>query len=137
MSHPRQSLRILYLNANGISNKIHEIYSFLLRKQVDVACICETFLKPHLTLHAHPEFKIYRLDRVETSKGGLAIIIRRSIQHSILPTTPCKTIENLIIEVSADREKIRFLSCYVPGKSRDPLLQQYYKNDLRHCQTTV
>lgn len=86
MNHPRQFVRVL-----------------LLHKQIDIACICETFLKIHLTLYSHPSFRTYRLDRDETNKGGLAILIRNNISHTLTPIIPCKTIENLAVEVSTGR----------------------------------
>lgn len=54
VKHKRE-LRILYLNAHDINDKIHEIYDFLIVNDVDIACICQMFLKPHVNLPGHPD----------------------------------------------------------------------------------
>ncbi len=68
-------LKVVYWNACGIQHKIIELYNYLLSEHIDVACICETFLKPHIKTKSHPDFLIHRLDREDRPKGGVMIIV--------------------------------------------------------------
>lgn len=127
----KQTLKMLYLNANDIQNKIHVIYAFMLEKNIDIACICETFLKSNIHLHSHPDFITYRFDREERRKGGVMIIIRRNIPHQILPLMQCDLIENLRIEISSGNHKIEISSCYVPGGAAPSDIVTHFRNDIR------
>lgn len=40
-------------------------------------------------------FKCYRLDRDERSGGGVAVFIKRSIQHKVIPVICTKLIETI------------------------------------------
>lgn len=124
-------LNIFYFNANGINNKIHEIYAFMNHNAIDIACISETFLKSSMKLNRHPNFLIYRHDRDdEQLKGGVLIIVNRNIPHQQLPRMPCDLIENICVEVSTIRSKLIFSSCYLPGGTRTPQINHHLKNDI-------
>ena len=128
----KDELSIVYWNANGIESKIHELYDFLLKNFIDIACINETFLKSHSTLNSHPEFKIYRHDRDDSRrKGGVLIIVRKSIPHHLLPSSNCEIIENIGIEVNTVNRKIHFVSCYLPGGSSTTSIRTHLKHDIR------
>ena len=51
--------------------------------KLDIALIVETFLKPDLSLYIE-NYTIHRLDRpAETRGGGVAIAVRKLIQHRL------------------------------------------------------
>lgn len=54
-----------------------------------------------------------------------------SIHLSRLLHVNCKLIENITIEIKTSRNKIQFLSCYLPGGTQYPAIQQHYRNDIR------
>jgi hypothetical protein len=56
-----QNLKICHWNANSISGKVIEFYEYLIEEKIDIACLNETCLKPHMNLRKHPEFEIVRL----------------------------------------------------------------------------
>lgn len=131
MNPHKSNIRLLYLNANGILNKIHEIYTFMSQNSVDIACVCETFLKPSINLNQHPNFIIHRHDRDDGhKKGGVLIIVNRSIPHQLLPRLQCNLIENINIEVSTSRSKIIFSSCYLPGGCNTQQINGHFKSDV-------
>jgi exonuclease III len=66
-------INIAHWNANSISNKIIELYQFILEQHIDIICIAETHLKEHNILHTNPDYHIHRLDRTDGNKGGVAI----------------------------------------------------------------
>lgn len=131
MDPHRRFVRFLYLNANGIQNRIHVVYAFMLQEFVDVACICETFLKSHIQLHSHPEFAIYRHDRDDRPKGGVMIIVRRNIRHQLKSFINCKLVENINIELYAGNRKFQVSSCYLPGGASTTQVRGDFPSDIR------
>lgn len=43
-------LRILFWNARGITNKLTEFKKYIYVNDIDVACVCESFLKSERTV---------------------------------------------------------------------------------------
>lgn len=121
---------ILIWNARSISNKLIELYSYLEDNFIDICCISETHLKPNIRLHSHPDYLIHRFDRIETTMGGVLIIIRRELKHELLPIVPTNLIENISIEVALNQRKIIFYYCYLPGGLRSDVINQHYADDL-------
>ena len=126
----KTTLKVLYWNADGVVNKIHQLYDFMIENFIDVACIQETFLKPNVILHAHPDFRCYRNDRLDRSKGGVMIIIRKLIKHHQLPHLHTNLIENLPLEIICNNRKIQLICLYVPGGATRTDIQQHLSNDV-------
>ena len=138
MDSHKHSLNVIYWNSNGLKHKIHQLYAFMLQHHIGIACICETFLQSNIVLHSHPDFASYRKDRDNNrSKGGVMIIIRRNISHKLLPIVTCNLIENIRIEVTINNNtKIQFISCYLPGGTRNQPIREHYKRDI-HSITSI
>lgn len=124
--------KILFWNANSIHDKLDELYHLMTIKHIHIACISETFLKPHHKLTSHDNFVIHRNDRIEGRGGGVAIIIKKEISHKILPHTKTSLIENISVEISDDKNKSFIVSSiYLPGGTSHNLIKQHYARDLR------
>jgi exonuclease III len=131
MNAPKHQLKILHWNANSIRNKITELFEFLNENGTDVVCLNETFLKPEIKLKSNPKFTIYRFDRLENEKGGIAIIVRKRIKHKILPFINTKLIECMGIKIKlSDGGSIDIISAYLPGGSTNAHINQHYVNDI-------
>lgn len=113
--HSIKRLNVFHWNAQGISNfsTAKQLELFLLETQTDLVSLNETFLKdPHnFRLNG---YKIYRNDRIGTEKGGVAIAVRHSIKHELLPPYKTKKIENISIELCINRRSVVFTSAYSP-----------------------
>lgn len=73
---------------------------------------CETWLNNNFSLH-HKDYVTYRLDRGgSTIGGGVAICIRRGINHTLLPHLPLEVIESLGIKVQTNTGEIELHSVY-------------------------
>lgn len=128
----QQKINILHWNANGISNKIYEFYDIMEQNYIHVACLSETFLKPHIKLPSHPDFVTHRFDRTEKTKGGVAIIIRRNLKHTLLPYKALKLFETVGVEINLEcGSKIHITSVYMPGGSRHTPVKDHFGNDIR------
>lgn len=78
---PRFSvLKVTYCNANGILKFRNELYHFLTHHHIDVAFLCEIYLKVADVLNA-PDFRVHHSDR-PNGYGGTAILIKNSIPHT-------------------------------------------------------
>ena len=131
----KSKIKLLYWNCNNIINKIHELYDFMLRNFINVACLCETFLSSTDLLSAHPNFTIYRNDRININNrhsGGVAILVRKTIHHKLLDIIPTTILENIGIEMKlANGSKIQLFSVYLPGSTTITEANRYFKQDLR------
>lgn len=127
----QQNINLLYWNANGIADKMLAFYNFLNTQNVDIACISETFLKPNSKVDSHPEYIIHRLDRVDGSKGGVAIIIKRNLKHELQPSYGTTLLECIGVKVFInDTASCHVLSVYVPGGTKAKEIKQHLRSDI-------
>lgn len=82
-----KSLVILNWNGNGLRQLKQQLINYLHQQNIDIAAITETHLKPG-DKFSIPNFKTYRIDRERANCGGVAILVRKSLRHSVLPNTP-------------------------------------------------
>ena len=87
-----QSLKFLYLNAMGISNKLDELQAAVSATNPDVIGITETHLAAPSSpcSFSLPGYVIHRSDRVNGRHGGVAIYVK-SIHSSTLSTVSADT----------------------------------------------
>lgn len=113
--HTNKHLKILHWNAQSITNisTAKQLELLLLEDQIDIVSLNKTFLKAHHKLHLSG-YKIYRNDRLDAAKGGVAIAIKHSIKHAPLPPYKTKKIENVSIMVNINRRNVVFTSAYSP-----------------------
>jgi len=131
MDSRQQSINVLYWNANGLTNKMLALLDHLMRHNVDVACISETFLKPNSKLDSHPDYVVHRLDRVDRPKGGVAIIVKRNLKHQLQPSYNTKLMECIGIKVFInDTASCHILSVYLPGGSSGMEIDQHLRDDI-------
>jgi hypothetical protein len=125
-------LKIIYWNANSIRSKLTEFYTFLSDENIDIACICETFLKSDQHINAHPDYITYRLDREDRPRGGVMIVIKKLIKHAILPSLQTSLLECLGLSIeTSNGSKIEIFSVYLPGGACNSDINKFYINDLR------
>ena len=133
MTNSFNKLNIISWNAQSIRNKIVEFFEFLVGNSVDIACVSETWLTINDKI-SHPDYIIYRLDRANSSYGGVAIIVNKRIKHTLLPVLPTKLIETIGISVQVNNTSINILSVYFRGFSKtnnSKANQSQFKIDIR------
>lgn len=113
-------LKISYWNCQGIFEKKAELQLFLTEYNIDVMLLNETFLKPGRKINI-PNYKTYRNDRLVQPGGGTAILIKKNIPHSELPTPAQISFETNGITVHTTKQKINIWSTYCsPNAALDP-----------------
>lgn len=128
-----RKLKILIWNSRGIRNKLIEFFDYLIRNDIDIALVNETWLKSDITMN-HPNFYCYRRDRTFNRGGGVAIVVNKNICHTLLPKVDCTLIENIGVKITLhDNSTINVFSCYFPGGSAGPsdIRKRTFKEDLR------
>lgn len=129
MAHNRSTLNILSLNCQSIRNKTTEISNHLSKCNIDIALFNETWLTNQHKLYFH-DYTTYRADRCNGQHGGVALSIRNTIKHSLIPNINTLIIEAVGIKIiNSKNEEIYIISCYFPGSSNAHTLNQF-KNDI-------
>lgn len=77
-------LRILFWNARGITNKLTEFKKFIYQNDIDVACVCESFLKSEKALFVKG-YRTMQKNRTNGRFGGLFIIVKENLSFGELP----------------------------------------------------
>lgn len=106
------SINIVEWNANGVRNKVHELQEFIDRYNIDVLLLCETKLC-HTVKFELCGYITYRADN-RNRAGGVAICVKQTISHEMVPSTATDHIENISIKLRLNSGDIVVTSAYSP-----------------------
>lgn len=120
-----KNFKFVFWNAQSISNyfKQQELLQLLLAKNIDVALIAETYLNSS-TICLLNGFTVYRNDR-STHGGGVAILVRKGISHTLLNSSSTNALENISINLTINNRDIVITSAY------SPRFNSSFENDIR------
>lgn len=113
------TLNVVNWNSRSILPKRIEFFDFLIRHQVDIATVTETWLAPQNSFH-HPQFNCIRADRRSRNNergGGVLIVVKKGIQFSQLDLNT-RVIETVGIEIKNATLTIHIIAAYFPGEHR-------------------
>lgn len=127
--HNNNSLKILIWNAHSINNKLDETFIYLVNHNIDIALITESWLKSDKSLF-HQNYKAYNLNRQTNSKGGVIILVKRNIKHSLLPSFNLQIIEALGIDITTYQGNFRVIVAYFNGGTTNTVLNKF-KSDIQ------
>lgn len=127
--HNTNDLKILYWNSQSLYHKSIEVFDYFINNHIDIGLFTETWLKPKQKL-SHHKYEIYRADRTDAERGGVAIAIRKDIRHTLLPSINLKIIESIAIEVSTNQGDITFAAAYYPGTKNSATDLPQFHNDI-------
>lgn len=123
------AFKLMNFNAQSIRNKKQEFFSFLSRENIDICAMSETHLTDN-DVCSHPDYFTYRLDRSDGRRGGgVALFVKRSIRHELLPCPNTKVIEAISIRVFLANSSIDVVATYFPG-SNDASTIRDFKRDI-------
>lgn len=98
-------LKILYWNADGIERDKLLLGVVLESKQIDIALICETRIKPNTSLKFR-NYDIYHTPGPNPPYGGTAIIIKSSIQHQHIQSPQFKNLQVTCVNIVTSTETL-------------------------------
>ena len=108
---------ILNWNARSLRAKKIELGEFLYAQNIDVGVITETRLTPSICFSI-TGYTTIRLDRTNSSGGGVAILLRKGMRYSCLPHPGTKIIEAVGVELETSSGNIRIYAVYCPRQCR-------------------
>ena len=104
---------IFYTNANGLLNKVHELYVVVKMYNAKIICITETHLSPEIKdcEVLLENFKIYRVDRNSGKKcGGSCIYVHKSIDADFIHNFNAP--DSVGIDVRLDNHFLKLICLY-------------------------
>lgn len=124
------TFKLMNFNAQSIRNKKQEFFSFISRENIDVCTVSETYLTDG-DVCSHPKYFTYRMDRSDGRRGGgVAIFVKRSVEHELLPCPSTKVIEAISIRIFVANTSIDVIAAYFPGSSENVVIRDF-KCDIR------
>lgn len=125
------NINVMFWNCRSIRNKIFELIHFLNSNNVDICLLSETWLSDENTFY-HPQYSCVRRDRVGRNGGGVAILVKKTIQFNIIPCIATEVVENVGIEISfRENSNLRIYSVYFPGGQNNSVFRNKFKSDIR------
>lgn len=119
------SLKILFWNARELNSKLTEFKTHLYLNDIDVACVCETFLKSTKPTQING-CKTIQVNRTKCRFGGLILFIR-----DVLVFEPVRISDMELLECSGVKlGKVHIILVYLPGQSNDAVINRHLINDI-------
>ena len=116
---------IMLSNPMSLSPKLSEVQELLLRQNVQIGCIVESWLKDHISdsVVNIEGYNIVRKDRSSLDHGGVCVYIKEDIKYEIAETlTCCIDHEFIWVKLMSSRSPCGFLCVilavvYYPGRT--------------------
>ena len=129
-SSAHYGLKIMQWNANGINARKNELNQYLATIDGDkphIICVEETFLKPDKNFNL-TGYDIFRKDRTDNIKGGVATFVKTSI-NAVQIETPIN-VESVGVKVIINKTEILIYNIYNPPQSTIDLnnYKQFFEN---------
>src|ERR1700733_14195540 len=107
------ALKIMQWNARGIRTNINELKNFIIKttNKPDIICIEETNLKDKDNLRIEGYLAL-RHDNPTRQIGGLAMLIREGINHTLLQIDNNTEMEYMGVEINTNHGKIKIINVY-------------------------
>jgi len=108
------ALTVLQWNCWGFQPHKHELERFLRETPVppDVVCVEEIFLKASKNPRVDG-YSVYRQDSPQESVGGLAILLKIGINHTLLCLEEIEGLERQGIELCTDNGNLTIINVYI------------------------
>ena len=115
------NLKILYSNADILTNKINELENILVNDKIDVALICETLPKNSTSKNSvQTNFNLEGYETIECNEGrGVCIIYKDSLQISELSEINSLYQPSLFIEIKTKDKPLNLGIVYRSPNSTD------------------
>ncbi|KAK9703805.1 Endonuclease-reverse transcriptase [Popillia japonica] len=115
MAHTRlQQLHLAAWNACGVKDKKQELELFMSDHGITIMLVGETWLRPGDQLKV-PNYYTYRADRLTGRNGGVAVLVKKEVQHVPIYVQGLKFLEAVGIRVPlGDLGGVSVYSVYAP-----------------------
>lgn len=113
-----KTIKIAAWNANNVIYKKQELIQFTIEHNTDIILISETWLR-EANKFKIPNYYTYREDRKTGPGGGVAILIKKTINHELITIDNLQTLESIGLQINLEgtgKTNI-FAAYYPPGKT--------------------
>src|SRR5688572_21885651 len=102
-------------NAHGLNAHLLQFKNYLVQVKIlpDVICIQETFLKEKNKTPKFDNYNVIRKDFMQQTRGGLAILIKKGINFTILNLDVIENIEIQGIKIKTETGYLDILNTYI------------------------
>ena len=102
-------------NAHGLNAHLLQFKNYLVQVKIlpDVICIQETFLKEKNKTPKFDNYNVIRKDFMQHTRGGLAILIKKGINFTILNLDVIENIEIQGIKIKTETGYLDILNTYI------------------------
>ena len=124
-------LTVMQLNIRDILNKHDHLTTLLHENKVDVALLCETWLKANTEkLVRISNYKIYSMHRKDKIGGGICILVSCKLRSRQRPDLKGETnlLEHTVVELKTDTQNILLVSGYRPPNCSVRTFLKEYNN---------
>ena len=112
------NINISHINARSVKTKYHKINSFIIKNNIHILCISETWLDQQTTyLDLPTNYDIIRNDRTTSKGGGFSIIYKSIFNLSNINTSHPETIIATVNSPKLSNEQFKLIVSYCEPKS--------------------
>ena len=125
-------LTIVQLNVRGVISKTSKILYFLNNTtEADIILLCETWLTPFSPTINVPGYEFYHIDRQNKRGGGVGVLIKHEIRHSLDVKfkfeSECFENISLLIELKNGRKLLASSMYRPPNTDASKFVDEYGK----------
>ena len=129
------NIKTLFWNCNGLRERKQETEEIIHRMKLDIIMISETHLKSGSKIK-FINYTMYRCDRTESRGGGVAILVKKNIQHSQVRFDDLCSIEAIGVTINIPNQgKVTFASVY--KSPNNPLLSNDLDIIFNSCDSVI
>lgn len=131
MGTPPSNVKVIFWNAQSICSlsKSVEFFSLLNENCVDIGIVTESWLK-HKNKFYNENFVCHRSDRADGIHGGVALVVKKTINHKLMPQLKTKIFETISVKVFLEDTEIVVIGAYFPGGNPNQILKEKFIFDL-------
>lgn len=126
-------LKIISWNVRGLRARRTEVDELLKRHKPDVLALQETKMTDAHRI-SFEGYDTYRFNR-PVSAGGVAILVKKTLEHAFMGTEEDAEIQDTSIEIETTRGKVRITSVYSPPN--DQILEEDIRDLLQYRIPTI
>lgn len=122
-SENHEGFQICFFNARSLNALKRDYFNHVFQNlKIDVVCVVETWFEEKFNddVYSLHDFKLVRNDRKHTSGGGIAVYLKRNLEHKMVcASSIADKVEFMFLEISEGPLKMLIVCVYNPRKDND------------------
>jgi hypothetical protein len=115
-----KNLKCMQWSSRGLTkSRLEEFRSLLNKEDPDLVFLSETFWKPSFTVK-FASYQIFKKDRISRHGGGVALLVKKSLQAHPIPPLATSTLEVTGVQLATNSGPVNCFSVYSPRGDCSP-----------------